>query len=121
MSNPNDDPMLDDDGYPSDAELDRIKGWPVDHLSELLTLMAYVKERWSYPQYWAEANVKEHGSPQREYTISTGGWSGNESLIGALEENHTFRIIAPWSWQRGGHYVYRIPHDKEDKDAQTKA
>lgn len=102
-------PLLADDGYPSEAELDRIKTWPVEALSDLIDLMAYVRERWSYPDYWTEADIEEYGHPRRSYTLSTGGWSGNESLIGALESHTTFSIVAPWSWRRGGHYEYRIP------------
>lgn len=112
---PEDDPILGDEGYPHDIELQRIRDWPVNaKLDELLKLMDYVRARWSYPEYWKEADIEEYGRPQREYTISTVGWSGNESLIGVLEENTWFNIIAPYSWQRGGHYVYRIPLERND-------
>jgi hypothetical protein len=103
-----DDPIRGDDGYPHDIELNRIKEWGhEDHVG----LMEYVKRRWTYPDYWAEADIDEYGSTYREYTISTGGWSGNESLISALESNLMFNVLAPWSWRRGGHYVYRVRLD----------
>lgn len=104
---PEGDPVLGDDGYPHDIEIMRIEQWPTATTDDLITLMEYVKARWSYPQYWEEADIEDR-YPYREYTVSTGGWSGNESLIHALEQNTMFRVIAPWSWRRGGHYVYRI-------------
>jgi hypothetical protein len=84
----------------------------------MFDLMDYVKARWSYPEYWAEEDIEDFGR-HREYTISTGGWSGNESLVAALEQNLGFTILAPWSWRRGGHYVYRLPYPKEKVDATT--
>lgn len=116
-NDPKDDPVLADDGYPSDAELDRIENWSAPRIKDLFPLMAYVRERWKYPQYWEERDVEEYSRRDREYEISTGGWSGNESLIHALESNMMFSIIAPWSWRRGGHYIYRIPKERDaDQD-----
>lgn len=37
---------------------------------------------------------------------STGGWSGNESIIGAMQKN---RMVWNFLWEqsrRGGHYVF---------------
>jgi hypothetical protein len=104
-------PLLADDGYPSEAELEKIKNWPPPEkdLFELDALMQYVHERWKYPTFWEEDQVEEFGRPHRRYTFSTGGWSGNESLVTAMEENPVLSMIAPWSWQRGGHYEYRLP------------
>jgi len=109
-----DDPLLADDGYPSDAELDRIKNWPIresNFYEDLAAIMAYVHDRWKYDA-WEEQDlidVDYKGQREHAYVFSMYGWSGNESLIGALEENEIFRIIAPYSWRRGGHYEYRIP------------
>jgi len=38
--------------------------------------------------------------------VSTGGWSGNEELIGAMRMN--FILWSQWWWssRRGGHYVF---------------
>lgn len=116
---PEDDPVLGSEGYPHEIELQRIKEWPYQTPADLIALMTYVQKRWNYPHMWKEADIEEFGRPQREYTISTGGWSGNEDLIGALEENQTFSILAPWSWQRGGHFVYRIPLERNDAKDQA--
>ena len=111
MSDPKDDPILDDDGYPSEAELARIRGWGDD----LIALMAYVKKRWAYDA-WEEEDIAETSTrAYRQFTISTYGWSGNESLIGALEDHTMFSFLAPWSWRRGGHYVYRLALPKETR------
>lgn len=120
--NPDDDPILGDDGYPHDIEIQRIREWPQKTVGDVVDLMNYVKRRWKYPNYWEEDVIEEYGQLQREYTISTGGWSGNEHLIHALETDQldqpridTWNVLAPYKWQRGGHYVYRLPlHDAKN-------
>jgi len=115
MGDPSDDPVLGSDGYPHTIEIARIKTWPVQSMADLRGLLEYVRRRWKYDDMmWAESDETDDmlgGRRYREYRMSTGGWSGNEDLVGALEENTIFAMIAPWSWQRGGHYVYRVPYD----------
>jgi len=91
---------MDPNGYPDEEELLKIEKWPY---TDLLSLMAYVKERWRYSDtpYWHEEGTT--------FQISTGGWSGNESLINALEANTMFWILCWESSRRGGHYVFIIP------------
>ena len=49
-------------------------------------------------------------NPERDHIaveFSTGGWSGNESLLALIERRFdTARTV--FSWQRGGHYVFHI-------------
>lgn len=98
------DPILGDDGYPSEQELQRIRDWPWE--GGFRSLMAYVRERWAYADagYW-----EQHGD---RFAISTAGWSGNESMVSALEDNQMFSMLCPVAWRRGGHYVY----DAQDWD-----
>lgn len=91
---------MDADGYPDDAELERVKTWP--H-SDIPGLFEFVRERWQYADagYWTQDG--------RTYRISTAGWSGNESLIGAMKQNLAFWAFCWQSSRRGGHYEFEVP------------
>lgn len=114
ITTPDADPVLGADGYPHVVEIARVKVWPVENMADLHALMAYVRDRWKYPDYWAEGDETDEAfrGNFREYRVSTGGWSGNEDLVSALEANMMWSMIAPWEWRRGGHYVWRIPYDR---------
>lgn len=88
-----------DDGYPTEEELTRIKEWDY---KDFVGLMEFLGELWDY---------KDFGWKQNDYTytLSTAGWSGNESLIDALQENSMFWTVCWQSSRRGGHYVFTIP------------
>lgn len=91
-------PTFDRDGYPTDETLDAIKAWPY---TDLNGLMAFVCEAWSEYGSWHEwCDV---------IRIATGGWSGNESIIDALLENHMAWTLLWHSSRRGGGYTFRIP------------
>lgn len=92
-----------DDDYPSDESLDAIKNW---QLNQYIELMNFVKEIWKYPDWgWEESNHPEGGVL---YTISTGGWSGNEDIINALQDNTMFWLTCWQSSRRGGHYEFHV-------------
>lgn len=101
---------MDEDGYPTEEELDKIKNWPY---RDYKALMAYIRERWAYAEdgYWQQK--------QGIYYISTAGWSGNEEIIQALKENHVFWGICWESTHSGGHYEFILSKRKQDED--TKA
>ena len=113
---PDDD--LDNEGYPTEEELEKIRTWPIVIESSLdedfHELMSYVKELWWMPD-WGWSYDKE----TETYSLSTGGWSGNEDIIGALQENVMWWIMFWKSSRRGGHYEFSpisIRKDiKEDK------
>lgn len=89
---------MDADGYPEDDELDKISEWPY---TDCAGLLEYARSLWRYPEYW---NVAED-----LHKVSTGGWSGNESIIGAMMKNRMFWQLAWQSSRRGGHYEFVIP------------
>ena len=90
-------PTFDADGYPTDDTLDTIKGW---NFGDNAALMRYIRSAWS-----DVGRVWESG---REIHMATGGWSGNESIIQAMMENHVFWAMCWASSTRGGKYVFEI-------------
>lgn len=89
--------MLDDDGYPNEAALQRIRDWPHTDFGGLVEFVIFL---WRYP-------IEAPGD-DGEWQISTSGWSGNESIVAALEENRMFWALCWQSSRRGGHYEFRI-------------
>jgi len=45
-------------------------------------------------------------------TLITGGWSENEEIISAVEQNSFFTSMCWKSSERGGRYVYELPTKK---------
>ena len=93
---------MDADGYPDGEELARIVRWP--H-TDLVGLFQFIRTLWQYKNCW-----KQRG---RRYWLSTGGWSGNESLIEALQSNQIVWLVCFYSHRRGGHYVFELPKIKK--------
>lgn len=88
---------MDEDGYPEDDELKRLSEWPYADVDGLLL---FVRELWHWPQF-AECDGDE-------LRLVTGGWSGNESVIGALKQNMGFWAICWESSHRGGLHVFNL-------------
>lgn len=107
---PADDPIRGDNGYPHEEETERIRLWKIVDNDDFHAVMSYVAARWKYPDYWeVHDRLNTIGQPEKEYVFSTGGWSGNESLVLAIEQNAILQMVGAQSWVRGGHYVYRFP------------
>lgn len=114
-SDPHTIPTFDRDGYPSDETLDRIERWPVaQQVDGVRTCLDFVVEAWDtrYGSVHRTLMVTEQAflAPDANETFirfATGGWSGNESLIHALQRNH---IVHGLTWvmsRRGGLHIYR--------------
>lgn len=110
-------PTLDVDGYPTERSLTIIRKWQIigDSNTNVHALLDYVQELWSYPErfYWYKKPYIEHYAngniKYRKLYLSTGGWSGNESIIGSLQRNVMFWIMYWYKSERGGHYWFIIP------------
>jgi hypothetical protein len=83
--------------YPTEEELDKIKNWQPRDFDGL---MDFIYSIWKYSDsgYW-----KREGN---FYYISTAGWSGNESIIAAMQSNYIFWSLYWCQSQRGGHYIF---------------
>lgn len=89
--------------YPTENELQKITDW--DFEDKWNDLMTYIKSLWKYADWgWHE----ETTDTLIRYYISTGGWSGNEEIINAMEENYMFWIMCWEQSRRGGHYIFEI-------------
>jgi hypothetical protein len=109
---------LDEDGYPTEKVLEYIKRW---HFHDARSMFEYIKQLWQYglDGYWTEEivtkddyNGLEYDEPRLRYIISTAGWSGNESIIRAMQEN-SFMWDLNWvQSRRGGHYIFELRNDE---------
>lgn len=124
------------EGYPSDAEMAMLREWDGTP-RELLDFLGGVWWPVGAPWLTVSAKVDENAGTSLGYVmregsweplgfgeqliafysvhLSTGGWSGNEDRIDALERSG--RLMDFWAryWQvtrRGGHYEFLIPADQ---------
>ena len=90
--------------YPTDEELETIKNWnflkqPLDGFLSLLESI------WKY----ADIGFFDlSGKKILKLELHTGGWSGNENTISAIQNNYIFWMICWIKSTRGGHYYFKI-------------
>lgn len=104
---------FDRDGYPTDKSLRTIIKWTCHwegtdiHVAQRPLLEAVV-EAWEYPESAQEVRPGV-------FTFATGGWSGNEDLMAALENNALIRACWDKLYLPGGLYVFCIgPEGKSE-------
>lgn len=105
---------LDSDGYPEDETLENIKKCPYDQIPDLLLNL---KNIWVYNCYdisneppkdvLSLVDKLDKNDTKTWIRMATVGWSGNESIISALEKNpyHYFHWFCSI---RGGLHIYCI-------------
>ena len=88
-----------------------MEAWLLEDLPELIAATPY-------GSYDIEVISDElTGKPVKQITLTTGGWSGNEEIIGAIPA-----IVDEIYWymkQRGGKHVYRVPVRATPQDQAT--
>jgi hypothetical protein len=114
-------PTFDAAGYPTEETLERIRTWPVVTIADMIACMDFAGRAWSWYGTWRkQPNWRSHPdrvlraaglrpAPHVRYTLITGGWSGNESIVAAIEANLIVQMVGAWAWRRGGWYEYRFP------------
>lgn len=92
---------FDECGYPSDDTLDCVsKLSPLEH--DAWEIVDYILSIWIWGEMMAKID-KDKGC----FQISTGGWSGNEDIITALQKSLFWMCY--WRQTRcGGHYWFEI-------------
>jgi hypothetical protein len=109
---------FDEDGYPTEETLYRISSW--NYQQGWSELLAFVHNIWYYANdgYWTvekDVVVREYPNYKRVadvYNISTVGWSGNETIIRALQDNWMFWNFCWEQSRRGGHYTFHVKNDE---------
>jgi len=96
---------LDNDGYPTDETLNNIKCYNGDYY-DLFNEIEYL-----FDQYGGA----DFDSKNNQWTLVTGGWSGNESIILAIESNILMYQSCWESSHRGGKFVFKIKEPLIDK------
>jgi len=90
--------------YPREDELITIGTWNVTE-KPVRELLNFVEGLWKWPDW----GFKLTGKNVLRLELHTGGWSGNEELIGALKQNYLFWSMCWLKSTRGGHYWFKIP------------
>ena len=109
--------IINDEGYPTPAYLESISSWPLD--SGYNNLMEYVEKGWHWDNMIKHNYLHDHHQSLEHkiladiWSLSTGGWSGNEDIIEALHDNALFYMMCWYSSQKGGHYKYEIKRKKD--------
>lgn len=85
--------------YPSEETLQRIKDWPSPDWKGLLELACH--EFAGYGKVTIDTLAGE-------WTLITGGWSGNEEIISAMQSNHLFWAACWQSSVRGGLFTFKV-------------
>ena len=104
---------FDKEGYPTESFLEAIENCKATTPEEARALMEVIQGAWNFGDWgWStevipDDDIVDHG--RTRYHISTGGWSGNESIIYALKANKNFFWTIFWeSSRRGGHFTFVI-------------
>ena len=109
---------LDDDGYPTDEALEAIELWDWENHDGSKGWFDFIASIWHLKSWgWWEGECEhKDGRKYYGYAISTGGWSGNESIIRAMEDNkHSLWWLNWVSSRRGGHYEFELKELKDDE------
>jgi hypothetical protein len=106
-----DDPELTDEDYPTDEALARIRTAPPREALELAE-RAWHWDGWASRELRPEerAVVTNDVDEGAEFVrFATGGWSGNESIIAALDDNWPVAVMCWRLTARGGLHIYEMP------------
>lgn len=95
--------------YPTEEEVEKVRAWTFEGPESFEAFMVYVK---SIGNYWPAADPFGWKQDGRTYHVSTGGWSGNEEILGAMQDNFIFWSVCWHQHNRGGHYVFTLPNPK---------
>lgn len=105
-------PTFDVDGYPTDATVEVLREWPTDDAAGALD---FLKAAWCVPYGSVTHTISAHEgyvlhakAGEKYLRLATGGWSGNELLVGTFR--YTSNSYMTWRLSAaGGLFIFRYP------------
>ena len=91
-----------EDGYPTEEFLKQIA--EAQYTVGFEKIIDFALLGHTYENYWDKARDEDGIT----YEISTGGWSGNEDIVRALQKNTLLWSMCWESSRRGGHHVLKV-------------
>lgn len=95
------------DDYPAKEDLEVIREWEYTGEKSIAEWFEYIRNLWHWDDY-----IRNKG---RWWWLDTGGWSGNEEIIGAMEQNYMMWVLTWQASYRGGHYRFHVPKIRKGK------
>lgn len=106
--------FLDEDGYPTQDALTIVELWPYE---DQKGWFIFIESLWAMKNFgWSEGLARHEYYQDRAvylYELSTAGWSGNESIIRAMEKNESLWHFVWVQSRRGGHYQFELDYEEE--------
>ena len=97
--------------YPDMNNLEKVKTWNFSSQSDdafeksVEEFIEFIETIWHWPD-WGFSYSKQKKSGAWRLALHTGGWSGNESIMAALQGNFIFWSMFWKLTRRGGHYYF---------------
>ena len=96
---------LDENNYPDEQSLKQIANWDL-RTQGIYALLDLIRENTN----WVDRQTEIKGKRVIRFAYHTGGWSGNEDVIEALQHNTLFWSLFWQKSEKGGHYYFKISH-----------
>lgn len=96
--------LQDEDGYPTRYAVRAVETW-CSH--DPMGWFALLRKIWHFKDFFHVAEQAD----KWVLHVSTAGWSGNESLVRAMQRNEALWDSTWVSSTRGGHYVFEVEKD----------
>ncbi len=97
--------------YPSEAMLDGVRAIQDADEARLFMLetLDEIRDLMPYMGITRIDRENDFDKPIAEITLTTGGWSGCEDLIEAMNSTVVIGMMWHSKWERGGRFTYEVP------------
>ena len=105
-------PTFDRDGYPTDETLDILRNWDDFSSSGYQQWIEFAHKAWHWNDMVIIGTDSENIilSDRKMVQFHTGGWSGNEDIISAMQGNVLW-LVNFQNHRTGGHFELRAPRE----------